>query len=95
MKDELLSVEYLHSVVQRYRNATSGPWVSYVEGRDHLGGSNFIMRGEAGSAKDLDLFGATVADQDFIACARQDIPILLNEINLLRRMLGFEIISDL
>ncbi len=55
--------------------------VSYVEGRDHDSGSNFIMTSE----NDIELSGATIADQDFIAHARQDIPKLLNEIRRLKK----------
>jgi len=35
---------------------------------------------------DIELFGATAADQDFIANARQDIPQLIDEIERLRRL---------
>ena len=69
----------LAAVRQRCAMATPGPWKSYIEGRDHTSGSNFIMsRGE-----DIELLGATEADQDFIAHARQDIPLSLAEIDRL------------
>ncbi|WP_275903561.1 hypothetical protein [Acinetobacter beijerinckii] len=45
---------------------TQGPWISYVERRDHESGSSFIMTG----AEDIELTGATIADQDFIASAK-------------------------
>lgn len=35
-------------------------------------------------AEDIELLGATIADQDFIAHARQDIPKLLQEIKFLQ-----------
>src|SRR5437899_266367 len=47
-----------------------------IEGRDHTGGSSFIRT----EGDDIELSGATTADQDFIAHARQDIPRLLAEI---------------
>jgi len=73
----------------RCKAATCAPWVSYVEGRDHASGSNFIMTGEGENrGDDIELTGATIADQDFIAHARQDIPLLLNEINHLKKMLS-------
>lgn len=90
-QNELLSVDYLLNVARRCAAATLGPWVSYVEGREHTSGSNFIMLGDSSN---LELLGATIVDQDFIAHARQDIPILLNEINKLRKMLGIETIPN-
>ncbi len=77
-----MTEEELASIRQRCENATSGPWISYIEGRDHTSGSNFII---TGSGEDIALTGATNADQDFIANARQDIPRLLAEIARLRR----------
>lgn len=68
--------------------ATPGPWVSYVEGRDHSSGSNFIMSGEGESrGEDIELTGATIADQDFVAHARQDVLALISEIERLRKLL--------
>lgn len=66
----------LAAIRQRCEKATKGPWKSYVEGRDHDSGSSFIMT----SGADIELLGATIADQDFIASARQDIPELINEV---------------
>jgi hypothetical protein len=44
------------------------------------------MTGTRGArGNDIELFGATVADQDFIARARQDIPRLIDEIERLRK----------
>lgn len=72
----------------RCEMATPGPWVSYVEGRDHSSGSNFIMTGKGEArGEDIELTGATVADQDFIAHARQDVMSLLLEIERLKKML--------
>lgn len=68
--------EELDQLEARLRAATPGPWVSYVEGRDHDSGSSFIQT----AAGDIELSGATVADQDFIAHARQDLPKLLMEV---------------
>jgi hypothetical protein len=69
----------LPAIRERCSRATAGPWKSYLEGRDHTSGSNFIMT----SGEDIELLGATEADQDFIAHARQDIPLLLAEIDRL------------
>jgi hypothetical protein len=72
----------MDAIRQRCDQATPGPWKSYVEGRDHDSGSSFIMT----SGEDIELIGASVADQDFIAHARQDIPQLLQEIRWLKAM---------
>ena len=75
----------LEEIRLRYEATTPGPWVSFVEGRDHSSGSNFIMTGEGENrGDDIELTGATVADQDFIAHAREDIPKLLSEIARLK-----------
>lgn len=90
MKKGFLSKEYIGEVRKRIEAATPAPWVSIVEGRDQpLGGESFIMRGPEDSEEDFDLYlhGGTIADQDFIAHARQDIPTLLEEIERLYRLL--------
>ena len=52
-------------IEERCNKATPGPWVSYIEGRDHESGCDFIMT----SGEDIELTGATHDDQDFIAHA--------------------------
>ena len=85
---ELLSDEELKSIAARVAAATPGPWRSFIEGRDHQSGSNFIMTGEVGSrSEDIELTGATEADQDFIAAAREDIPRLLEAVRVLQSLL--------
>jgi len=75
--------KYLSSVRERLAAATGGTWKSFVEGRDHQAGSSFIMT----DGEDIELSSATIADQDFIASAHQDIEILLNEVERLRKVL--------
>jgi hypothetical protein len=75
-----LSREELRKILERCNASTPGPWESFIEGRDHLAGSDFIRTG----GDDIELLGATHEDQDFIANARQDIPRLVNEILRLR-----------
>lgn len=77
---EGMTDEELDRLEARLRDASPGPWISFVEGRDHDSGSSFIQT----SASDIELSGATAADQDFIAHARQDLPRLLIEIRRLR-----------
>ena len=89
MTDLPLTEEELRAIRMRAEAATRGPWRSLVEGRDHTSGSSFIMTGEgAARSNDIELTGATVQDQDFIAHARQDVPRLVEEILRLRRMLS-------
>lgn len=65
-----ITKEELKSILERCSAATDGPWVWFVEGRDHTSGSNFVKTAK----DDIELAGATVADQDFIAAAKQDNP---------------------
>jgi hypothetical protein len=82
----VLTSAELETIRARCHEATPGPWKSFVEGRDHTSGNSFIMTGTRGArGNDIELFGATVADQDFIARARQDIPRLIDEIERLRK----------
>jgi hypothetical protein len=83
--NELLTDSELDEINARLCLTTKGPWTSYIEGRDHLSGSNFIMTGfDENRGEDIELIGASIADQDFIAAARQDIPKLIAEIKRLR-----------
>ena len=79
---DALSEEQLIEIERRCDLSTPGPWESYVEGRDHDSGDSFIMT----SGEDIYLVGATVNDQDFIAGARQDVPLLIREIRRLRAL---------
>jgi hypothetical protein len=87
--------EELNEIKLRYEATTIAPWVSFIEGRDNESGSSFIMTGIAKGdniwgetrGEDIYLTGATDADMDFIAHARQDIPNLLAEIKRLRKLL--------
>jgi hypothetical protein len=88
MTDSSVTDDELRAIKARADAATPGPWRSMVEGRDHTSGSSFIMTGEgAARGDDIELSGATVADQDFIARARQDVPRLVAEIERLRQAL--------
>jgi hypothetical protein len=89
-----LSQTYLESVRRRCEAATKGPWISLIEGRDHTSGDSVIKRGPNGLEEDLYLTGGTVEDQDFIAHARQDILILINEIDRLRKKMAELDIKD-
>lgn len=84
----ILTEQEIEEISERCSRATKGPWISYVEGRDHISGSNFIMTGlDDNRGDDIELIGATINDQDFIAHAREDIPKLLAEIASLKKQL--------
>jgi len=82
----MLNEDELNKIELRCSKAQKGPWKAFIEGRDHESGSNFIMTGEGDErGDDIEMLGATVADYDFIANARQDVPKLIEEI---RRLLS-------
>jgi len=81
--------QVLLEIEARLAAATKGPWQSFVEGRDHLAGDSFIRTGGMDSdSPDIYLSGGTLQDQDFVAHARQDIPMLLAEVRRLRSLLA-------
>jgi len=81
--------DQLREIEKRCNAATAAPWESFIEGRDHLSGDDFIRTGGMdGSGPDIYLTQATHADQDFIAHARQDIPALIAEVRRLKALLG-------
>ena len=81
----MISEQEILKIIERYNKARPGPWTSFIEGRDHQSGSSFIMIGQGlNRGGDIELFGATTDDQDFIAHARQDIPTLIDEVYRLR-----------
>jgi hypothetical protein len=79
-----LTVEDLRRIERLCEAATRGPWRSFIEGRDHQSGSDFIKT----AAEDIELSGATHDDQDFIASARQDVPRLVAEVWRLRSLIA-------
>ncbi len=84
-----VSEAYIRELRGLLGELTPGPWVSYFEGRDHTSGSSFIKTGSGGErSEEMELLGGSLADQDFIARARQDVPLLLDEIERLRGLLG-------
>jgi hypothetical protein len=90
-----LTSDYLEEVRKRCDASTKGLWIASVEGRDHpLGGETVILRGVSSEENvnvreedDFYLIGGTVADYDFVAHAKQDIPLLLDEISRLKKLL--------
>ena len=76
MDEDLIRIERLCDA------ATPGPWKAFIEDRDHESGSSFIQTAGA----DIELSGASEADYDFIANARQDVPRLLREVRRLQAL---------
>ncbi len=73
----------IKQIEKRCERATKGPWISFVEGRDHTSGCSFIRT----AGNDIELTGASIDDQDFIAHARQDVPALIEEIYRLKKLM--------
>lgn len=90
MSDPGITPDELDEIAARAAVATPGPWKASVEGRDHDSGSDFIMTsdGMGGRGEDIEPSGATLADLDFIAHAREDVPRLVLEVLRLRSLLG-------
>ncbi|MBD1364289.1 hypothetical protein IDJ77_10760 [Mucilaginibacter sp. ZT4R22] len=83
----MISEEQLKEIELRCNMAQRGPWKSYIEDRDHESGNSFIMTGDdENRGEDIELTGATDADFDFIAGAKQDIPLLIAEIRRLKAL---------
>lgn len=78
----------LNEIKDRCNKASPGPWKAWIEGRDSESGTTFIMIGEGQDRReDIELPGVANDDIDFIANARQDIPLLLQEIDRLKSLL--------
>jgi len=83
----------LKEIEDRCNAATKGPWISYIEGRNHKSGGNFIMTGIKdrediwSKTRGVDFYftGTSNVDHDFIAHARQDVPTLLVEVRRLQQ----------
>ena len=69
----------IDAIRDRLAAATAGPWLPYIEGKNHTSGSSFIRTASGG----IELDGATDADIEFMAEARQDIPFLLDQLQRL------------
>ncbi len=76
----------LEQMRKRCEAATIGPWEAPIEGVDFNGGETVIIRGPNREGDDLNIIGGTVADYKFVAHAREDIPLLLDEIIRLRKI---------
>lgn len=92
----LMTDQRLAEIERRVSSSTPAPWVSYWEGRDHWGGASFVMMHRGEHQCDLYLHfdcvenseAQRLADQDFIAHAREDIPALIEEIRRLHDIIS-------
>jgi hypothetical protein len=89
MDDEYVTDAELDAIEKRASAASKAPWRSFVEGRDHWSGDDFIrVGGDDDDEPDMyisrDTVPAGAADLDFVANARQDVPRLVAEIRRLR-----------
>jgi hypothetical protein len=93
MNTPLLSDDELQMLRRLSASGSPTPWRSFIEKRDHLSGSDFIMVGESnGRGDDMhvtrDGTPASADDLDLIAASRTFLPRLLDEIARLRRETG-------
>jgi hypothetical protein len=89
MADEPITDPELEAIERRAAAASKAPWRSFVEGRDHTGGDDFIrVGGSDDNEPDMYVTRETIPappeDLDFIAHAHQDIPRLVAELRRLR-----------
>jgi len=79
-----LTEAQIDNIKNRLAKATPGPWRDYIEKRDQISGSDFIQT----DGDDIYILGGTQYDLEFIASARQDMDLLISEIERLRRRSG-------
>lgn len=78
-ENELLEIE------ARCNLAKPGPWKAFLKGQDFESGLDIIKTGSTNyyEGNDIEIFGATKEDLNFIANAKQDIPKLIQTIRQL------------
>lgn len=87
--DDMITEKELNEIEARCSKSQQGPWKAYIENRDHESGNSFVMTGtDDVRGEDIEMIGATDADYDFIASAKQDIPRLIAYIRELHRKLS-------
>jgi hypothetical protein len=88
-----LSADTLKDLEQLSERGDPPPWISRVEGRDHLSGDSFLQVGNDGDRReDIYVFReAGIAghmELDLIAAARNYLPAMIDEIRTLRGRLN-------
>jgi hypothetical protein len=92
--DVVTDEERLAEIAKRADATPSGPWKSWIEGRDHVAGDSFIQT--AGDGPDIYTHASFSSDvdvderlrtydavQDFVAAVRQDVPWLIERVRAL------------
>ena len=75
-----MNEDKLNAILSRCEKSSKGPWRAFIEGKNHTSGSSFIMTGEG----DIEIINGSNEDYEFIANAKQDIPLLIKEITRLK-----------
>lgn len=83
MSVDIIDERRINEITARINAASPGPWKAMLEGRDHMSGSSCITMPTGG----IDIDGASDADIEFIANAREDVPYLVSEIKRLAALL--------
>ena len=89
MADQPITEDVLRQLEALIATATPEPWEAFIEEREPIGGSSFIRMGGFDDAIP-DMYdyhedkAAPAADLDFIAAAREYMPLLVTEIRRLR-----------
>lgn len=100
--DSPLTEQELNAIESRGAQATPAPWTSCWEGRDGESFASFIIQRLDGQQRDLYLTfdysprseARNLADQDFIAHAREDLPRVLAEVHRLRKLIDGQDSAD-
>lgn len=82
----MIDFKKIEEIKNRISKVRPKSWKSYIEGRDHESGSNFIMVGSGKDrGEDIYIHGVTDDEQDFIAHAPEDMKYLIEELEKLRK----------
>ncbi len=79
-----MNEDELKKIIEICNKGTQGPWKSFIEGRDFTSGSSFIKTRDKENDYDIEFLNIRNDDQDFIAMARNILPLLIDEIIKLR-----------
>lgn len=86
----MIDDDELDAIKARCLAATPGPWESYIEGRDIYSASSFILT----TAADIEILYGNPASQDFVAAARQYVPLCLAEIERMKAAMKGETLQS-
>ena len=86
-----MSQEYLNAIKERVAKATTGPWDINRNSDDDVFVTDIWFDGEDGGHVEIhgDTVASSIYNAEFIAHAREDVPMLIEEIEKLREALSF------